>query len=88
MDNIREEVSFEPPFYIFKCPHCKIYIMVDEKQLNCKIFRCGVYKKNGEPIMPHSSKIICDGLLNDNLIYGCGKPFIYKDNYVEPCEYI
>ena len=61
---------------------------VEKKQLNCKIFRCGIYKKTGKQIPPHSKKTICDNLAKNNLIYGCGKPFIYKDDYVEPCDYI
>ena len=88
MESKREPVSFDKPFYIFNCPHCKIKVVVEKKQLNCKIFRCGIYKKTGKQIPPHSKKIICDRLAKNNLIYGCGKPIIYKGNYVEPCGYI
>lgn len=56
-----------------KCPHCNEYIIIEE--VNCAIFRHGVYKENLQQIDPHSSKVVCDELLEKNLIYGCGKPF-------------
>lgn len=75
---------------IITCPHCNDPILID--QLNCKIFRHGVLKINGEQINPHSSKSECDNYITNNLIYGCGKPFIIietGDNYkVEICDYI
>lgn len=73
---------------VFECPHCKILIMVYSNELNCKIFRCGVYKNSGEQIPPHSDKKTCDELFEKNLIYGCGKPFMIKDNKAIECEYI
>lgn len=75
-------------FYKFNCPHCNITIIVMKNQLNCKIFRCGIYKSNSKPINPHASKIECDKLVQNNLIIGCGKPFIIKNNKVEICGYI
>lgn len=75
-------------FYLFNCPHCNIEIVVIKNELNCRIFRCGEYLKNGEPIPPHAPKIMCDKLKADNLINGCGKPFIFKENVVETCDYI
>jgi hypothetical protein len=81
-------INFDGTFYNFQCPHCLIGIEVMKNQLNCKIFRCGVFKNNNQPIPPHSSKIICDELYKNNLIYGCGKPFRVVDNYVEVCDYI
>ena len=60
----------------------------DKKQLNCKIFRCGIYKKTGRQILPHSKKVLCDKLLKNNLIYGCAKPFRFVGKYVESCDYI
>lgn len=81
---------------ILECPHCNGTIIVLEKQLNCKIFRHGILKKNGKQIDPHFKKDDCERLLRDNLIWGCGKPFkvfesikdqqkIYK---AEICDYI
>lgn len=56
------------------CPHCsKLYEIV---QLNCRIFRCGVYKHNLNQIEPHMCKEKCDHLANTGAIYGCGKPFM------------
>lgn len=79
-------------FLIFKCPHCEQYILVHQNEINCKIFRHAVYKHNLLPINPHSSKKVCEKLLQKNKIYGCGKPFRLVENdgnfIVEICEYI
>jgi len=76
---------------IVLCPHCEEYIEV--LKLNCCIFRHGVFKHNGKQIDPHCKKDLCDKYINENLIYGCGKPFkIIKDengNFIpEICDYI
>ena len=54
---------------IINCPHCDQLIIIVE--LNCRIFRCGVLKLNGEQIYSHLNKNICDDLTANNLIYGC-----------------
>lgn len=76
---------------IIECPHCSDSILIE--QLNCKIFRHGIFKLTHEQINPHLSKLECDKLIFNNLIYGCGKPFrIKNDNNskyeVEICDYI
>ena len=75
-----------------ECPHCKGQVIVSLNELNCKIFRHGIYKHNYEQIHPHLNKEECDRLVEKNLIFGCGKPFIllYKNNefYTEICGYI
>ena len=73
-------------FNYFICPHCGIFI--DVAEMNCKIFRCGIYKKNGEQIPPHLSKEECDKL--GNSIWGCGKPFRYDEEFRKMviCDYI
>ena len=72
------------------CPHC--FIMIEVVELNCKIFRCGIYKESGEQINPHLPKNECDRLVNTGEIYGCGKPFqIMNENppyLVVKCDYI
>ena len=83
-DNINIEA-----FYI-ECPHCDGYVRIEE--LNCCIFRHGIYKNTNEQIDPHASKEICDALVKNGEIYGCGKPFIIKkinNNYhALKCDYI
>jgi hypothetical protein len=78
----------EEPIVI--CPHCKEYIII--KQLNCAIFRHGIFKENGNQIDPHSKKELCDYYVKENKIYGCGKPFrinIINNKFeTEICEYI
>lgn len=76
---------------IINCPHCNQMIEIIE--LNCKIFRCGIMKKNFKQIDPHLCKDDCDKLKIKDKIYGCGKPFriiVDSDNkYIsEICDYI
>jgi hypothetical protein len=75
---------------IVQCPHCQGEVVIE--QLNCKIFRHGIFKKNGEQINPHEKKVECDKFIEKNLIFGCGKPFkvIEKDDKYEAivCDYI
>jgi len=58
---------------IVECPKCKCSIIIE--QLNCKIFRCGIYKNTYIQIPPHSNKDFIDNLLSQNKIYGCGEAF-------------
>ena len=80
--------------YIFNCPHCDGLIEVCKDQTNCLIFRHGYLKENNTQINPHLCKEECDRLFNENLIYGCGKPFKLVRNSsneidkVEICDYI
>jgi hypothetical protein len=73
-----------------KCPHCSDYIIIE--QINCAIFRHGIYKTNFVQINPHLQKNLCDELIHNGLIYGCGKPFkIVKQNDIWVamiCDYI
>ena len=92
MDSDKQEVICDDTFYNFKCPHCLMCIIVNKKELNCKIFRCGVYRSNYKQIPPHLPKDECDKLRESDAIYGCGKPFLFidsdKNKYVEKCGYI
>ena len=75
---------------IINCPHCNHYIEILE--LNCGIFRCGVFKDTLQPINPHMAKTECDSLVINNTIFGCSKPFQIKlvNNIfvIEICDYI
>ena len=80
-------------YIIVDCPHCSDKILIYKNDLNCRIFRHGVYKKSLKQMNPHEKKEICDKLKNSNLIYGCGKPFkiiikINEDEYAEIYDYI
>lgn len=88
-------------FVFFRCPHCDGEIVVKIGELNCHIFRHGIYKKSWKQIDPHLNKKECDRLFLEKEIYGCGRPFkmvkemsldeskkrIIKYN-VETCDYI
>ena len=76
---------------IIICPHCNSYLSITE--LNCGIFRHGIYKETNEQIDPHLSEENCKKLIESNQIYGCCKPFqiIIQDNgdwIVQKCDYI
>lgn len=75
---------------ILICPNCGEFIIIH--QINCGIFRHGVFIKDGTQIEPHSSKEICEYYTKNNLIYGCGKPFqiIIENNKIKifNCDYI
>ena len=62
-------------FLQVECPHCFQVIIIMKNEINCAIFRHGVFKKNGLQMPPHLEKKFCDELFQKGLIYGCGKPF-------------
>ena len=70
------------------CPHCKEFVIIE--QINCGIFRHGVFK-TGEQIHPHLSQEKWEELIKGDLIYGCGKPFRVKviegEMIVEECGF-
>lgn len=75
---------------IVKCPHCKEYVEIIE--VNCAIFRHGIFKNTGQQIDAHTPKQLCDQYIQANQIYGCGKPFKLniRENILvaEMCDYI
>ena len=74
--------------FLIKCPWCNIDIEVVE--MNCKIFRCGIYKSNNKQVPPHSKKVLCDKIVIEGLIWGCAKPFHINNPDGNPvkCGYI
>ena len=61
---------------VVSCPHCNELILIYLAELNCRIFRHGVFKKSFVQIDPHTSKRECDLYVSKGLILGCGKPFL------------
>lgn len=59
--------------FVVNCPHCNSPIII--VSVNCGIFRHGQFKLNGEQVPPHSSRDVCDMLIEKDLVYGCCKPF-------------
>ena len=73
------------------CPNCNEPILIEK--LNCRIFRHGTLKKNGQQIDSHALKELCDYYVEKDMINGCGKPFRIikneKDEFVAIiCDYI
>ena len=68
----------EDDYIIVTCPICLDYVQIYKKELNCKIFRHAVFKKNYMNIPPHSTKEVIDKMLKDGNVYGCGSPFQIK----------
>lgn len=79
-------------YIIVVCPHCNLLIQILYKEINCKIFRHGIYKSNFTQIHPHLSKEECELLIREKKIIGCGKPFEIKQIGNEwnayKCDYI
>jgi hypothetical protein len=77
---------------IVECPHCKCFVEIAE--VNCAIFRHGIYKQNGQQMNPHLPKAECDRLVATGAIHGCGRPFQVKQGatvgelVAEVCDYI
>ena len=57
------------------CPHCSGQIIIYKNEINCGIFRHGIFKDSGLQIDSHGSKEYCDNLVISNSIHGCSKPF-------------
>ena len=62
-------------FIYVSCPHCHAMIQIKHNEMNCKIFRHGIYKSSSKQIDPHLCEEECKRLVFENVIYGCGKPF-------------
>jgi hypothetical protein len=73
---------------ISNCPYPDCNITIEIEEINCAIFRCGIYKESGKQIDPHLSKEQCDQLKIKNKIWGCGKPFQLINGTLIKCEYI
>lgn len=69
------KLKCEKDFYVFSCPNCFDFIIVNKNELNCRIFRHGVYKNSYKQIDPHLSKELCNKLIVNNEVIGCTKPF-------------
>jgi len=91
--NTEDNVVLDGDYYICECPHCNNGFIVHRNELNCRIFRHGIYKHNLQQMNPHESKEVCDTLIINNSIIGCGKPIkicqINKNKWkLEICDYI
>lgn len=72
------------------CPHCDCIVEIES--VNCGIFRHGIYKSSYKQIDAHMPKELCEKIIIEKLIYGCGKPFriIFNNEKYNaiPCDYI
>ena len=81
---------------IAKCPHCSDEVLIYSHEINCGIFRHGVFIDNMQQIDPHLPEDYCKRLLEEGRIIGCGKPFMLDkslDNnkiiyHLKICDYI
>ena len=65
---------------IYTCPHCSIDIEI--AQLNCGIFRCGIFQlKNGSfrQLPKHGTQDNIQKIKDNFLVYGCGNPIKYNN---------
>ncbi len=75
-----------------ECPTCHGVVEIKQTEINCAIFRHGVFKADFTPISPHLPKAQCDELTNNGQIFGCGHPFKLEKvntNWIAVlCDYI
>lgn len=80
--------------FYYPCPHCDGMIEVKDEDINCGIFRHGIYNNlapqslAGKPLSPHASKKECELASNRGIIFGCGKPIQMWNNKLIECDYI
>ena len=74
--------------FYFNCPHCNVLCQVPRSEIRCKIFRHANFKDGMRFVPPHASKEVCDKWVQDDLIWGCSKPFMFDGVTVEKCGYI
>ena len=66
---------------VVNCPHCSDPIIIEE--LNCCIFRHGIFKETAAQIDPHSSEELCNYYISEKKYMGVGNRFkllIYVGN--------
>jgi hypothetical protein len=67
--------TIPPDYFIKECPHCQTPVVLYRSEINCRIYRHGVFKSTLMQIDPHATEEQCRRYIEQNLIYGCGKPF-------------
>jgi hypothetical protein len=72
--------------HLYFCPSC--FQAIEIIETNCGIFRCGVMKDTMRQIDPHLSQSECERLVDDDLIYGCARPFKYTEGCLVVCDYM
>jgi len=74
--------------FIFECPQCAELLTVERKDVNCRVFRHGVYKSTLQAIDPHTPKDECERLMSEGRIYGCGKPFFFDGVVAKKSDWV
>jgi hypothetical protein len=67
-------IKYDIKMIITTCPSCQGDVIILEEEIACGVFRHAVYK-NGTDVGQHSSKEYMDGLIKNDLVWGCGRPF-------------
>lgn len=72
---------------VYNCPHCDAELIINDNDINCGIFRHGVIIQTLQQINSHETEERCKFYSDNNLIYGCGKPFKITNLKIEKCGY-
>ena len=78
----------ETDTFYFNCPHCDVMCQVPRNEIRCTIFRHANFKNDMSFVPPHASKKLCDSWIENNLVWGCAKPFKFTGTTVEICGYV
>lgn len=61
-------------------PRCNLLMIVEDSEIKCNIFKTTL-----EQINPHAEE--CKWYIEQDIIYGCGKPFTIVDGTAIKCCY-
>ena len=68
------------PMVMFKCPHCELFVIVQDADIRCGIFRHAVFAGTYDLVPPHTAEAECLRLASRDEVIGCIRPFqIYLD---------
>jgi len=78
-------------YWRVRCPHedCGLWFEVRTDEVNCTIFRHGIFKATGHMLDPHSSQQTCEDAMARDELYGCGKPVRFNPGkWRTPCDVV
>ena len=70
-----DEIDEIDEIIITPCPHCFEEVLVYLNNVNCGMFRHAVFISSGELIPSNFTKEVCERLIEEEKVYGCGKLF-------------
>lgn len=83
-----QEILKDSGFYYFSCPHCDRMIQVQETEVFCRMFVCGVYKGTNQQVNPHISEMEANQLKSKpDEVVGCLGAFFFDGTNLSKRNY-